>query len=127
MIKFNIKKNNIFEFNKEVKLDYYKLFEYDENLIKTKDKSYFYYIIQINYKYELLKPYILHNDNYYKNVFNFFEYYDNKYHIMKTISNDKKIVSILKYEITDKLFSSYYEIIYKYDNIINGNILEITN
>ena len=127
MIKFNIKKNNIFKLNDDIKKDYYQLYEYDNLLFKIKDKSYYYYIIQINYKYELLKPHIIYNDDNYKNVFNFFEFNNEKYHIMKTINNDKKIVSILKYEITDKLFSSYYEIIYKYNNIINGNILEITN
>ena len=127
MIKFNIKKNNIFKLNEDIKEDYYQLYEYDNILFKIKDKSYYYYIIQLNYKYELLKPHILHDDDNYKNVFNFFEFNNEKYHVMKTISNDKKIVSILKYEITDKLFSSYYEIIHKYNNIINGNILEITN
>jgi len=93
MIKFKIIQNNNFELSNDVKKNHYKLYEFDNILFKIRDKSYYYYIVQINYKYEFLKQHIIHNDNYYKTTFDFFELNNEKYHFMNTTKDNKKIVS----------------------------------
>jgi len=129
MIKFNIKLDNNFKLLNEVKNDYYKRLNHKKDMLYKYniDTNKYYFYVQNNYLYEFIFPYTLNNDNNYKIIFDFFELNNEKYNFININKNGKKIVSLLKYQPTDKLFSSYYEIIYKYNSIINGNILEITN
>jgi hypothetical protein len=129
MIKLKIKLNNIYDLLNDVKENIYKRLDFKKNILKkyNNDKNKYYFLIQNNYKYELINPYIVNNNVLYKITYDFFEYNDNKYNLIKITKDNKKFISITKYEPVDKLFSSYYEIIHKYNNIINSNILEITN
>jgi hypothetical protein len=89
-------------------------------------------IYQQIYKYDLLHPYLLRQseETTYKYHYDYFKNI-NEYYLRYIYLKDKKYISILKYNPTDKYFTSYYELFIKYYlklNITNNtNILEISN
>ena len=88
-------------------------------------------IFQIMNKYELLYPYLLRQteESHYKYHFDYFKNI-NEYYLRYIKRNDKNYFSILKYNPTDKYFTSYFELFttfFNKFNLSNQKILEISN
>jgi len=53
--------------------------------------------------------------------------YKSSYNIINITKDNKLFISILKYNFINKNTPTIYELINKYNNIIYGNILDLTN
>ena len=89
-------------------------------------------IFQIINKYELLYPYLLRQseESHYNYYFDYFKNI-NEYFLRYIKRNNLNYFSILKYNPSDKYFTSYFELFTKFSNLFNisnnTKILEITN